>query len=82
MGFFPMSATRFKTFDVRPMLTQGIEPFPEIYKRINAVVPGTGLIVVAPFMPAPLIEKLRSEGFLSTVERRTDGGWATRFWRE
>jgi hypothetical protein len=75
-------ATRFKTFDVRPMIAQGIEPFPEIRKRIDAVVPGTGVIVVAPFMPAPLIEKLRSEGFSSTVERRTDGAWATHFWRE
>lgn len=64
------------------MIAQGIEPFPEIRKRIDAVVPGTGLIVVAPFMPAPLIEKLRSEGFSSTVERRTDGAWATHFWRE
>lgn len=77
-----MSATRFKTFDLRPMLAQGMEPFPEIRKRIDAVVPGTGLVIVAPFMPAPLIEKLRSEGFSSTVERRADGGWATRFWRE
>jgi hypothetical protein len=75
-------AIRFKTFDVRPMLAQGIEPFPEIRKRIDSVVPGTGLIVVAPFMPAPLIEKLQSEGFRSTVERRPDGGWATHFWRE
>ena len=77
-----MSATRFRTLDVRPMLAQGIEPFSEIRKRIDAIVPGTGWIIVAPFMPAPLIEKLRSEGFLANVERRTDGGWATQFWRE
>jgi hypothetical protein len=64
------------------MLVQGIEPFSEIRKRVDAVVPGTGLVVVAPFMPAPLIEKLRSEGFSSTVERRSDGAWATHFWRE
>jgi hypothetical protein len=75
-------ATKPKTLDVRPMLAQGIEPFPEIRKRINALLPGSGLIVIAPFMPAPLIEILRSEGFSSTVERRRDGAWATHFWRE
>jgi uncharacterized protein (DUF2249 family) len=75
-------ATKSKTLDVRSMLAQGIEPFPEIRKRINALLPGSGLIVIAPFMPAPLIEILRSEGFSSTVERRRDGAWATHFWRE
>lgn len=75
-------ATKSKTLDVRPMLAQGIEPFPEIRKRINALLPGTGLIVIAPFMPAPLIEVLRSEGFSATVARRRDGAWATHFWRE
>jgi hypothetical protein len=64
------------------MLEQGIEPFPEIRAKVDALVPGTGLIVVAPFMPVPLIEILRSEGFSSTVERRRDGSWATHFWRE
>lgn len=64
------------------MLEQGIEPFPEIRAKADALAPGTKLIVIAPFMPAPLIEKLRSEGFLSTIERRADGAWATRFWRE
>lgn len=75
-------ATKSKTLDVRSMLAQGIEPFPEIRKRINALLPSSGLIVIAPFMPAPLIEILRSEGFSSTVERRRDGAWATHFWRE
>ena len=77
-----MSAIKFKTFDVRPLLAQGTEPLPEIRQRVAALESGAGLIVVAPFLPAPLIEKLRSEGFSTTVERRSDGAWATRFWRE
>jgi uncharacterized protein (DUF2249 family) len=77
-----MPATKFKTLDVRQMLEQGIEPFPEIRAKVDALVPGTGLVVVAPFMPAPLIEKLRSEGFSSTVERRRDGAWQAYFWRD
>jgi uncharacterized protein (DUF2249 family) len=80
--FNAMPATKFKSLDVRQMLEQGIEPFPKIRAKVDALMPGTGLVVVASFMPAPLIEKLRSEGFSSSVERRRDGAWATHFWRE
>jgi uncharacterized protein (DUF2249 family) len=77
-----MSVTKFKTFDVRPMLARGEEPFGQIRERVDALPRGHGLTVVAPFLPAPLIEVLKSEGFASTMERRTDGGWAVNFWRD
>lgn len=77
-----MRSVKFKTLDVRQMLAKNIEPFPEIRRRVDALPPGAGLTVVAPFLPAPLIEKLRSEGFSSRVERHTDGTWAAFFWRE
>ncbi len=78
----PMSAPKFKTFDVRPHLARGEEPFPLIRSKVDGLKPGCGLTVVAPFMPAPLIELLKSEGFASTLERRADGAWAVNFWRE
>jgi len=77
-----MKNTLFKTFDVRPNLAKGEEPFPLIRARVDALTPGHGVTVIAPFMPAPLIELLKSEGFHSTLERRTDGAWAVNFWRE
>ncbi len=77
-----MTAIKFKTFDVRPLLAKGVEPFDEIRRRVDTLGPAGGMVVVAPFMPAPLIEKLRSEGFLTRVERRADGAWAASFWRE
>ena len=77
-----MSAVKFKTFDVRPNLAQGEEPFPLIRARVDALTLGHGVTIIAPFMPAPLIELLKSEGFRSTMERRTDGAWAVNFWRE
>jgi uncharacterized protein (DUF2249 family) len=77
-----MSAIKFKTLDVRPMLAQGVEPYAEIRRRVDALAPGAGLTIVAPFLPAPLIEKLKSEGFASRLERRTDGAWAAFFWRD
>jgi uncharacterized protein (DUF2249 family) len=76
-----MAATVFSTFDVRPHLARGEEPFPLIRSRVDALGPGQGVIIIAPFMPAPLIERLRSEGFLATMEHRGDGAWAVSFSR-
>ena len=77
-----MSAPVFKVFDVRPVLARGEEPFGLIRTKVDALLPGHGLIVIAPFMPAPLIEILQSEGFRATVEHQRDGAWAVKFWRE
>jgi uncharacterized protein (DUF2249 family) len=77
-----VSAPRFKTFDVRPHLARNEEPFPLIRARVDTLKAGEGVTIVAPFMPAPLIELLKSEGFQSSIERRHDGAWAVNFWRE
>jgi uncharacterized protein (DUF2249 family) len=72
---------KFKRFDVRDLLRNGIEPFPEIFQRVNALKPDEGLIVVAPFLPSPLIERLGGEGFASKVERGSGSDWMVYFWR-
>jgi len=74
--------THFKRFDVRDLIQRGVEPFPEIRKRVDSLKDGNGLIVVAPFLPSPLIEKLTSEGFSSKIERGTGADWMVYFWRE
>jgi uncharacterized protein (DUF2249 family) len=76
-----LSTIKFKTLDVRPCILKGEEPLPLIRKNIDALKPGQGLTVVAPFMPAPLVELLKSEGFLATLERREDGAFMVNFWR-
>ncbi len=73
---------KFKRFDVRDLLRRGIEPFPEIFQRVNALQTDEGLIVVAPFLPSPLIERLGGEGFASKVERGSGSDWLVYFWRE
>ena len=73
---------QFKRFDVRAMLARGIEPFPEIQKRVDALKPDEGLIIVAPFLPSPLVERLNGEGFMSKVERGSGADWIVYFWRE
>jgi uncharacterized protein (DUF2249 family) len=77
-----MPQVAFQRFDVRPLLKKGAEPFPEIRRRVDALRPGTGLAVIAPFLPAPLIERLRGEGFQSRFERGERGTWITYFWRD
>lgn len=77
---FPLS--QFKRFDVRELVRRGVEPFPEIRKRVDALKPDEGLIIVAPFLPSPLVEKLSSEGFASKVERGAGADWIIYFWRE
>ena len=74
--------SKFKRCDVREMIRGGIEPFPIIRERVDDLKPGDGVIVVAPFLPSPLIEKLRSEGFASKVERGAGADWMVYFWRE
>ncbi|HYA79217.1 MAG TPA: DUF2249 domain-containing protein [Candidatus Nitrosopolaris sp.] len=74
--------SQFKRFDVRDMIRRGIEPFPEIRKRVDALKADQGLIVVAPFLPSPLVETLGSEGFASKVERGSGADWLVYFWRE
>ncbi|MEK7780464.1 MAG: DUF2249 domain-containing protein [Verrucomicrobiota bacterium] len=73
---------KFKRFDVRSLLKQGIEPFPEILTRVQALGMDDGLIVVAPFLPSPLVERLTGEGFASKVERGQGADWLVYFWRE
>jgi hypothetical protein len=73
---------QFKRFDVRDLIRRGVEPFPEIRKRVDALKPGEGLIIVAPFLPSPLVEMLKSEGFTSKIERGNGADWIIYFWRE
>lgn len=77
-----MSAIKFKTLDVRPNLARGEEPFALIRSRVDILTSGHGVTIIAPFMPAPLIELLKSEGFQSSLEHRQDGAWTVNFWRE
>lgn len=74
--------TKLKTLDIRPLLARGEEPFPIIREQANRLSPGQGLTVIAPFLPAPLIEYLKGEGFQSAPKHRADGAWSVNFWKE
>jgi hypothetical protein len=74
--------SQFKRFDVRPLLARGVEPFPEVRKRVDALKPDEGLIVLAPFLPSPLVERLKGEGFEAKLEKGHGADWIIYFWRE
>lgn len=71
----------FNKLDVRPLIAKGIEPFATIRDRVDSLKNGEGLTVIAPFLPSPLIEKLRSEGFRCDAHHQSGGAWAVTFWR-
>jgi uncharacterized protein (DUF2249 family) len=72
--------TQFKRFDVRPLLQRGEEPLSAILQRVQKLGAGEGLIIIAPFLPSPLIELLGSQGFQSKIERGEGGSWIVYFW--
>jgi hypothetical protein len=77
-----ISLSRFKRFDVRPLLKRGEEPLSQILQRVQALGPDEGIVIIAPFLPSPLIELLGSQGFASKVERGEKASWIVYFWRE
>lgn len=67
--------SRVKEIDIRPLLRDGEAPCTAVHNRVRDLKEDEILRVKAPFLPSPLIEKLNSEGFLTRVERTTDGSW-------
>ena len=77
-----MAERKFQTLDVRPLITRGEEPRAKILAAVAALAPGDSLALVTPFLPSPLIEKLKADGFIARPERHGDGSWQTMFSRE
>ena len=78
-----MSAPKHKTrtLDVRSMMARGEQPFPTIMNAFAALADGESLLLITPFIPSPLIERVQSEGFEARPERRPEGSWQTSFSR-
>jgi hypothetical protein len=74
-------STRMKSLDVRPVIARGEEPIRAVTAMLSTLGADEGFILISPFLPSPLIEKLQADGFRATPERRTDGGWQTVFSR-
>lgn len=75
------SPRKTRTLDVRPLIARGEEPFQKIMRTIASLEPEENLLLVTPFLPSPLIERLQSAGFAARPERMADGSWQTHFLR-
>ena len=73
---------KFKRLDVRALLQNGLDPCSPIFERVDKLTADEGLLIIAPFLPSPLIERLRAQGFASKVERGKGTDWLVYFWRE
>ena len=69
----------FAELDVRPILQNGGEPFQAIMSAVDALRPGQGLKLFAPFRPQPLYAVMASRGFDHEVAEIEGGGFEIRF---
>ena len=68
--------------DVRPVIARNEDPLELITALVSRLGPGQALAVQAPFIPSPLIERLRAEGFGTAIEHREDRSWVVTFTKE
>lgn len=68
-----------RELDVRPLIAAGDEPFAAIMAATDALAPGEGLRLIAPFRPAPLMSVMANGGFGAADRRREDGAWEVTF---
>lgn len=68
-----------KVLDVRPTLKNGGEPFQEIMRAVQELLPGQGLKLVAPFRPQPLFRVMEGRGFDHEAREIESGHWEVLF---
>lgn len=67
------------TLDVRPLLAQGGTPCGAINQALAALQPGQALVLLVPFEPVPLYDKLGNRGYGHTSKEQPDGSWRVEF---
>lgn len=67
--------------DAGAMLAAGEQPVHQVLAELQALAPGDIYKVVAPFMPAPLVDKASSLGIAHWVTRPDDRGFVIYFCR-
>jgi hypothetical protein len=68
-----------KTIDSRPMLTQGVHPKDMVVETLKALGAKDILLLIAPFVPGPLIEIGRIMGFQTWTRQKSTGYVETYF---
>jgi hypothetical protein len=61
------------SIDIREMLNRGEQPVHEVFAAINHLVDNQILEVIAPFIPAPLLDKSMSLGYRHWLNKTSEG---------
>lgn len=67
------------TIDIREMLNRGEQPVHEVLSAIKKLGDSEILEIIAPFIPAPLIDKSLSLGYKHWLEKKGDGEFRVYF---
>ncbi len=65
--------------DVRPLLAEGVEPFPRIRQAMDALAIGQSLVLRAPFEPKPLYAVFGERGYDARSTQLEGGAWEVVF---
>ena len=68
--------------NAKGMLAAGEQPVNQVIADLQALAPGDIYRLMAPFMPAPLVDKASSLGISHWITRQDDGGFTIYFCRE
>lgn len=66
-------------FDAREVIEAGEHPLPRVMAAVALLEPGQAFAIVTPFIPAPMIDKVRQEGLLAWTERTGPEHFVTYF---
>ncbi|MDO1582888.1 DUF2249 domain-containing protein [Rhizobium oryzicola] len=69
----------FRELDVRPLIASSVGPFQHIMAATEALAPGQGLRLLAPFRPDPLFTVMSRKGFEHMVNDLGDGSFEVLF---
>ena len=67
-----MHKSNVLSFDVRDLIAGGTDPFKEIMEKVQMLEKNQTLEIINSFEPIPLINVLKSKGFISEVIRKDD----------
>lgn len=70
-----------ETLDARELIASGGHPLDEVLAGIQQLEPGKIFVLISPFAPTPMIEKVRAAGDLAWSEQAGPGEFKTYYKR-
>jgi len=66
-------------FDARETIESGGHPLPRVFSAVDKLGAGQAYAIVTPFLPAPMIDKIRAKGFRTWTEKKGPEKFVTYF---